>query len=249
MPLNFGRLLQSAARAGGPILDERLQRRELAEKETQRRTLEEALAKRQATQDAALAQSRTLDDELKRVQIDKARAPTPAAPERGSPEALKIIADETRTRAAAAPPQAPREQAGAADRRAQHLAAQETLDLLDAITKDVEAGGTDVDPRSARRAGLASNYAQFQLKLKDAAKLGALSQSDLDIMLNALNDPTSAKARALSLGSPETHRAKVLAGSKAVRESLLRNIARLSGGEAAPKADASAIRKKYGLDP
>jgi hypothetical protein len=43
MPLNFGRLLQSASRAGGPILDERVQRKEVERK----RTLEDALRAQQ----------------------------------------------------------------------------------------------------------------------------------------------------------------------------------------------------------
>lgn len=133
-----------------------------------------------------------------------------------------------------APPKATPEPAGAAARNAKLDAAVETLAILDEIAKDVEEGGTDIDPRSTRRAGMASKYAQFQLKLKDAAKLGALSQSDLDIMLNALNDPTSPVARAKVLGSRDTHNANVLAGTEAVRSTLQREIQRLSGGGEVP---------------
>jgi hypothetical protein len=121
---------------------------------------------------------------------------------------------------------------GAAERQGKRDAAVSALALLNELAADVEKNGTNIDPRSPSRAGLASRYAQFQLKLKDAAKLGQLSESDLNIMLNALPDPTSATARGKALGSEELHRANVLAGVAAVRSTLERD----SGG-AVPQDD------------
>lgn len=72
MAFSFGRLLGSASRAAGPILDERAQRQALAERErlaaedrSRRLTLEDRLAERQRTQDAEAAKMRTLDMALK----------------------------------------------------------------------------------------------------------------------------------------------------------------------------------------
>lgn len=135
--------------------------------------------------------------------------------------------------------EAPRPPApGTADVQKETNAAKEALALLDDIARDVETHGTDIDPRSTRRAGLASKFAQFQLKLKDAAKLGQLTESDMAIMLNVLNDPTSPKARAKALGSEATHRASVLAGAQAARETLETKLQNLGAGESDDFSDA-----------
>jgi hypothetical protein len=138
--------------------------------------------------------------------------------------------------------QAPaRDVAGAAAKNEKLNEARAALDLLNDIENDVATSGTDVDPRSPRRASLASKYAQFQLKLKDAAKLGALSASDLDIMLNALNDPTAWTARAKVGGSKQAHRANVLAGAQAVKQTLQREINRLQSASTQPAATGKRL--------
>ena len=75
MRLNLGRLFQSASQSAAPILDERLQRRELAEKALKRRTLEDAVRQRQEKLDLAASRSRTLEDALKERQLAKLNEP------------------------------------------------------------------------------------------------------------------------------------------------------------------------------
>lgn len=168
-------------------------------------------------------------------------APTPAEPlvQVATPDGGSVYKPRSEAVGASAPrPAAP----GSAEIQKETNAAKEALALLDEIIADVEANGTDIDPRSTRKAALASRYAQFQLKLKDAAKLGQLTGGDVKIMEDVLNDPTSMTARAKALGREELHRANVLAGAAAARKTLETKLQNLGGGkpESGP-ADHSAL--------
>lgn len=86
----FGSFLKAAGAGSRSLMESRereqqkqmlLEDRLMKQQEVQRRrTLEEALAERQQRMDAAAMDSRSLDDELKRVQIEQARAPKPHVP-------------------------------------------------------------------------------------------------------------------------------------------------------------------------
>lgn len=238
------------------LLEDRLAQKEM--RELQKRTLEQALnkvapqpeweTKETETGDYVQIDPRTGQTRAVTMQGKPVRAPKKEKPETAPSYSFQqdkdgnIVGINPRNptqvvRTGVSAPEKP--QPGAAEMQTKQKAAASTLALLNEIAADVEANGTDIDPRSSRRAGLASKYAQFQLKLKDAARLGALSQSDLDIMLNTLNDPTSTVARGKALGSEKIHRANVLAGIAAVRSTLERDSGAGSGGKKVSAADAA----------